>query len=114
MRLQTIGVLLVVFGSAHTEQVVAGTYDQNDHTVVYFWVNQSGQRHFTDDPKKAPKSAAQRVVHTPKTAYNPPPFVNPKLETQSFPLLQNVAPPTSLPPSNLPPLPPVPFPAVNR
>lgn len=95
--------LLLVCGTAQAERVMVGSHAQNDRTVVYFWIDQEGHRHFTDDQRKAPKNAAKRVVNTPKPAYTPPTYsvpTAPNLPANSAP------PPTSLPPSSLPPLPP--------
>lgn len=95
--------LLLVCGGAHAERVIVGSHAQNERTVVYYWIDQDGQRHFTDDQRKAPKNATKRVVNTPKPAYTPPIYSAPNapdLPTNSAP------PPTSLPPSSLPPLPP--------
>lgn len=95
--------LLLVCGGVHAERVMVGSHAQNERTVVYYWIDQDGQRHFTDDQRKAPKNAARRVVNTPKPAYTPPLY-----STPAAPLLptNSVPPPTSLPPSSLPPLPP--------
>lgn len=112
MKLTWLIGLLLFCGAAHAERVVVGANAQNDRTVVYYWVDQDGQRHFTDDARKAPKAATKRVVHTPKPAYTAPPIahVSAPVGAQNSPLPSTVAPPTSLPPSSLPPLPPVALP----
>lgn len=107
--------LLLFCGAAHAERVMVGANAKTDRTVVYYWVDQDGQRHFTDDPRKAPQAATKRVVHTPKPAYTAPPVVNISAPVGAPPpaLPSTVAPPTSLPPSSLPPLPPATLPEIS-
>lgn len=93
--------LLLVCGTAHAERVMVGSHAQNERIVVFFWTDEDGHRHFTDDQRKAPKNAAKRVVNTPKPAYIPPTYSTPVVLPAN-----SVPPPTSLPPSSLPPLPP--------
>lgn len=100
--------LLLLCGSAHAERVVVGSNAQNDRMVVYSWVDGEGNRHFTDDQRKAPKNAAKRVVNTPRPAYTPPVYSPTTVNFIEVPQAPNgsVPPPTSMPPSALPPLPP--------
>ena len=113
MKLTWIIGLLLISGAASAERVVVGANAKNDRIVVYYWVDQDGQRHFTDDPRKAPKAATKRVVHTPQPAYSAPVVnVSAPVGQQTPPLPPSVAPPTSLPPSGLPPVPPLALPVM--
>lgn len=103
MKFKMAVVLMMLCGPAYAERVVVGANAQHDRTVVYSWVDAEGNRHFTDDQRKAAKGSSKRVVHTPRPAYTPVRFVNPELPPAP---VGSIPPPTSLPPSTLPPLPP--------
>lgn len=78
-----------------------------DKIGVYVWVDSEGNKHFTDDAKKAPKGSAKRTVITPR----PRPVVvqwasnRPQKGTLPPIPMDAAPPPTSLPPASLPPLP---------
>ena len=97
--------LLLLCGTAHAERVVMGPNAQNDRLVVYSWLDGEGNRHFTDDQRKAPKSATKRVVNTPRPAYTPV-YSSVGDNSVANPSDNPTPPPTSMPPSALPPLPP--------
>lgn len=97
--------LLLLCSTAHAERVVVGSNAQTDRLVVYSWIDGEGNRHFTDDQRKAAKGATKRVVHTPRPAYTP--VYSSAGGNSVLPPSPNAAPPpTSMPPSALPPLPP--------
>lgn len=106
MKIWFVGVLLAISWNAPAQ--TAGRNLPHDRISVYSWVDAEGNRHFTDDRRKAPSSAVKRTVYTPRPT---PVYVssgssNGALSLPPIPPPVNTAPPpTSLPPSSLPPLP---------
>lgn len=100
-------------GSSHTQQ-----------SVVYYWTDTDGTKHYTDKPQKTHKThrrvvttqqplqhniyrAQTATAQTPLFAPTPSPPPQFSLPTASAngPLTSDLPPPTSLPPQGLPPLP---------
>ena len=107
--------------TAPIERVIKGVkLSHPQQSVVYYWTDVNGTKHYTDKPQKSQKTTRRivtiqepmqpsiRSMHTPTqmmtpTHSSPPSF--PLSSSATGPLTSDLPPPTSLPPQGLPPLP---------
>lgn len=104
------------------ERTIKGKgFSHTQQSVVYYWTDKDGTKHYTDKPQKSQKTTRRIVITQQPTQQNAPvstasihaPMIAPTpslppqfaLPSATGPLTSDLPPPTSLPPQGLPPLP---------
>ena len=67
---------------AQIEEVAADPYANMDQFTLYVWTDRNGVRHYTDDPKRAPKGVNPSVVYSDRPATS---VAKPEIKTEAAP-----------------------------